>query len=193
MIMAHMRWSLAVLVLAACGSKQPAALGNTGSTTTPAAAPEAAEDCSSSIEDSAPGNHDRFAFESNDLWGYKNAKGAVVIPPTLRHAYEFKPGGVAAAVDGSAKFVFLEPSGNVIAQAYAFDNGPDYFQEGHARIVDANQKIGFINDRGQIAIPPRYDEAGSFCRGKAEVVLAGKPLVIDKRGNPTSAHPADSQ
>lgn len=189
---------VALCLVAACGGK-PA-------TTTPANAEPPAtvapadadgpEDCSSSVESAKAGNHDRYAFESPDgLYGYKNGKGQVVIAPRLRYAYEFKPGGIAAAVDNDSSFVFIDTTGKVIARAYAYDNGPDYFQEGHARIVDDQKKIGFINDRGEITIAPRFDAAESFCGGKAAVREAGSQVYIDKRGQPTTppaAAPAGS-
>jgi hypothetical protein len=150
------------------------------------------EDCASGVESSKPGNHDRYAFEAGDgSYGYKTKAGAVAIAPRFRYAYEFKPTGIAAAVEGDASFVYIDASGNVIARAYAFDNGPDYFQEGHARIVDEQKRVGFINERGVITIAPRFEEAASFCRGKAAVREGGKDLWIDKRGEPTTPPPAD--
>ncbi len=180
---------LVLCAIAACGGHRASVPSNTSSTTakTAAAADDGPEDCASTVEDAAPGNHDRFAFETNDgLYGYRDGKGKVVIAPRFRFAYEFKPGGIAAAVDSDATFVFIDASGKVIARAYAFDNGPDYFQEGHARIVGADKKVGFINDRGEITIAPRFDAADSFCGGKAQVRDGERQLFVDKRGEPTS-------
>lgn len=183
--------ALLLCVVAACGGASPTTPSNASSTTATATAPVAAddgpEDCTSSIEDSQPGNHDRFAFEMADgSYGYKNGKGQVVIAPRLRFGYEFKPGGIAAAVDHDGSLVYIDASGNVIARAYAFDNGPDYFQEGHARIVDGSKKIGFISDRGEITIAPRFDEAESFCGGKSAVREGTRRYFIDKRGHETT-------
>ena len=130
-----------LLAVVGCGGtpsvNPPANANATAAAAANQPAAEAAEDCMSSVESAKPGNHDRFAFQGADeLYGYKNGKGQVVIAPRLRYAYEFKPGGIAAAVDNDASFVFIDTSGKVIARAYAFDNGPDYFQEGLARIVD---------------------------------------------------------
>jgi hypothetical protein len=175
--------------LAGCGapsSPHPEGVRNTGTVSLTADAAPATDDdaCGSQIEDHAAGNHDRYKYEdpATGLTGFKNSAGVVVIKPTYRFAYEFGPGGVAAAVDGTTPFVFIAPSGAVLARAYAFDNGPDYFQEGMARIVDAAGKIGFIDDHGTIAIPPRFDQAEGFCHGRADVVEAGTPFVIDRSG-----------
>jgi hypothetical protein len=186
--MIHRTALVFITVLAACGAQpRPEQVGNTTTVSLSAdAAPATPDDvvCGSEIEDHPPGNHDRFKFEdpATGLFGFKNAAGVVVIQPTYHAVYEFGPGGVSAAIDGKTPFVYLAPSGAVLAKAYAFDNGPDYFQEGMARIVDPAGKIGFIDNRGTIVIPPRFDEASGFCHGRAEVVEAGVTHVIDRTG-----------
>lgn len=142
------------------------------------------EPCEPTIESQPAGNYDRYSFEDpkTGLVGFKNSAGAVVIPATYRFAYEFGTGGIAAAVDGTTPFVFIDSAGKVIAKAYAYDNGPDYFQDGLARIVDPRGKIGFIDNRGKIVITPQFDDAASFCHGKAEVAAGGKTFVIDRAG-----------
>jgi hypothetical protein len=99
--------------------------------------------------------------------------------------------GVAAVIDQMSSYLFIDASGKELARAYAVDSGPDYFQEGHARIWDKRKKVGFMNDRGKIVIPPKFDGAASFCLGKAEVELEGETFYIDKRGNKTTPPPVD--
>ena len=187
-----MRATLLIL-LTACWSRGSAPPGNVGETPRPAPRPavepvDAPEDCMSRVEMWAPGNHDRYTFEdaATSLYGFKDGKGNIVVQPRFRYAYEFGPGGVAAAVDANAKFVFFGPSGATLADAYPFDNGPDYFQEGYARIVDGNKKVGFVSDRGDIVIAPQFDEAEGFCHGVAEVKLGGATLRVDAHGLPTA-------
>ena len=48
------------------------------------------------------------------------------------------------------------------------DNGPDSFHDGLVRVV-RNKKYGFANRKGQLAIPPTYDGAMNFEKGKAKV------------------------
>ncbi len=179
-----------VLVLVACGSStKPAAISSSApAEASPLLVTDAPMDCSGHTEDSKPGNHDRYAFEGADgRYGYKDRNGNVVITPTLRFGYEFKPGGIAAVVDANAEFAFIDTSGKRIARAYAFDNGPDYFQEGFARIVDEKKRIGFISDRGVIParLAPRFDKAESFCGGKAKVMERGNVYFVDRTGAQT--------
>jgi hypothetical protein len=185
-----MRWC--VLVAACSGSAvQPPTNVGVARPEKAVAVTDAPEDCASRMEDWKPGNHDRYAFEDpiRQAWGYRDGKGNVVIAPRFHHAYEFGPGGVAAVVDQVVLFAYIAPSGKLIAKAYAYDNGPDYFQEGFARIVDSNKKIGFMSDRGIIAIAPTFDEAEGFCRGKALVKLGAEQYWIDKQGRKTTPPP----
>jgi hypothetical protein len=186
-----MRW-IVVVALVACGSKQAGPVGNAqrgsgggGQAVT------AAADCTSRIEGWKPGNVDRFSYEDGGKFGFRDGKSRVVIQAIYNHVYDFSPMGIAAVVDDTHPFLFIDTSGKVLAQAFAYDNGPDYFQEGLARIVDATKKVGFITERGTIAIAPQYESAAGFCHGKAEVELNGETYFIDARGNKTTPPPLD--
>jgi WG containing repeat len=188
-----MRWPW--LFLVACGTQPPPApVGNAHPRGNAAPAVAAKEDCSSRIEGWKAGNLDRFAFEDgNHKFGFRDGKGRVVIAAQYNHVYEFSPYGIAAVVDATHPFLFIDASGKVLAQAFAYDNGPDYFQEGYARIVDPDKKVGFVTERGAIATPPRFEAAASFCHGKAEVEIDGETYFIDKHGNKTTPPPLDKE
>jgi hypothetical protein len=131
------------------------------------------------------GLHDRYLFrdEAAELVGYKDKAGAVVIPPVLHDGYAFTPGGLAAVIDGKTPFVFIDTTGKVVFKAFAYDNGPDYYQEGFARIVGPDGKIGFIGETsGRLEIPATLDKATPFCHGKAHVLVGGQEYDIDPRG-----------
>jgi len=74
----------------------------------------------------------------------------------------------------------------VLAVAYAFDNGPDYFQEGLARIVDGG-KIGYLDRTGAIEIAPQFAGAMGFCHGRATVHDGTSEWEIDRTGKPLGA------
>jgi hypothetical protein len=190
-----------VFVIAACGEKSapttPANVGKqTGVRTDPVKL--SVEDCTSLGGGWKPGNHDRFAFQdpASKKYGFRDKAGKVAIAATFLHAYEFSPHGVAGVVvDGKqgSPFQFIDPTGKVLARAFAFDNGPDYWQEGMARIVDDAKRVGFIDERGTIAIAPKFISAAAFCHGKAEVELDGETFFIDKRGNKTTPPVPDKE
>jgi hypothetical protein len=126
--------------------------------------------------DHQPGAHDRYRFEAADgRHGFRDQSGKVVIPPRFRFAYEFSPDGVASVVE-EKRFAFIDVTGRVIAQAYPYDNGPDYFVEGRARIL-RRDKVGFIDRAGKIVVDPRWEYAASFCEGRA-AVCKGCRVVI---------------
>lgn len=49
--------------------------------------------------------------------------------------------------------------------------------------VRENKKWGFINNRGDRIVPPRYDSCTVFSNGYARVMLNKKWGIIDKAGN----------
>jgi hypothetical protein len=130
--------------------------------------------------DHPPGNHDRYGFQDDrdDRYGYRDAAGKVVIEPRFFFAYEFSPEGVAAVVSEQGP-LFIGPDGQVLAQAFLLDNGPDYFSEGRARIVRHGQ-VGFLDAFGKVVIEPRYDHARAFCHGRSLVCTGCAPEAGDE-------------
>jgi hypothetical protein len=133
------------------------------------AAAEQPGPCEPTMFGGTPGAAGLFAFEDErGRWGFRDGDGRVKIPARFLHAYEFFPEGATGAVEDGGVFVFIDTTGRTIARAYPFDNGPDYFVEGFARIVE-NAKFGFIDRSGRIVVKPQYQFALSFCNGLAVV------------------------
>ena len=109
-------------------------------------------------------------FEENDLWGYRDARGKIIIKPRFILATEFT--GEIAAVATRDGWYFIDRNGETLTiRPYVYDNGPDYFQEGLARFW-LDRKIGFIDERGRIVIAasfqyvtPFSDSLAAFCTG----------------------------
>ncbi len=53
-------------------------------------------------------------------------------------------------------------------EAFLMDNGPDYFSEGLARILN-KERFGFIDEKGLVVVEPIYDFAAPFERGLSVV------------------------
>lgn len=188
-----------LIVVAACGGKAVApAPSNVVPHVEQRAPKPVVENCEPRASGGGPGNHDRFSFEDPQThqYGFKDGKGTIVLPAVYSSVSEFSPDGLAGVVSpkpgAPTPFLFIAPSGKAVARAYAFDNGPDYFQEGYARIVDDAKRIGYIDERGAIAIAPKFTGATAFCHGKAHVEIGLDRYWIDRKGNPTKP-PADAE
>ena len=105
-------------------------------------------------------------FEKDDVWGYKDRQGKVVIGPRFSMAGPFSRGIAPVFLDGG--WAYIDRNGRVILKAFTFDNGPDYFREGLARYM-ADGKIGFFDRSGKIVIKAQFDFAGRFSEGRASV------------------------
>jgi hypothetical protein len=132
------------------------------------------DDCEPAMYPQAPAA-DRAAFEDpSGKLGYRDAAGKVAIAPRFFQTYEFFEDGIAGVVDEEGP-AFIDRQGKVLARAYLFDNGPDYFVGDRARIVE-DGKIGFIDRKGTIVVKPGYDHATPFCHGRAGVCLGCKSV-----------------
>lgn len=202
-----MMFRLCALALAAatfgCGDHKPPVTPPTPPGPAPiTAAPDGGDpdDCDPDVPEDVPDDlHDRIAFldEKTELWGYKTKTGKIALPARYDSVTAFGTGGVAAVLldDKTSQnpWRFIDPSGKVLATPFMFDNGPDYWQGGLARIVDDRGKFGFISTTGAIVVPPTYDFAYAFCRGIAKTALDGKAGYIDTTGKPAPAPARDSR
>lgn len=107
---------------------------------------------------------------------YRNYKNAYVYCPLLTQSeltkhYEhvfYQGHNYKIVFIRNKGIVYVDMEGNIIHQAYNFDNGPDYFTEGLARYVE-NGKVGFINEKLEIVIPAQFDFASYFEEGIAKI------------------------
>ncbi len=107
-------------------------------------------------------------FEQEDLWGYKNSSGQVVIMPQFVMAEDFSSEGIAAVADVKG-WAYIDQRGNVVVRPVNYDNGPDPFAEGMARCIGDNGEIGFFDKKGRIVIQPQFGSAFPFQEGLAAV------------------------
>ncbi|MET3207422.1 UNVERIFIED_CONTAM: hypothetical protein ABIC26_000356 [Paenibacillus sp. PvR008] len=104
----------------------------------------------------------------NNLYGYMNTKGTLVIPCQYTEANSFSEGKAKITIASTKENVeseYLLSDG--LALAYAPNTG----------------KIGFVNASGQLAIPFKYKYSRSFSDGLASVKNAKNEVgFIDKSG-----------
>lgn len=109
-----------------------------------------------------------FLDESEEIAriGYRDARGTQVIAPAYSSDSKGFVGGFAEVWRASdAAHGHIDCQGRFIATE---EFGPQPFSEGLARSA-ANGRVGYVNVRGELVIPHRYDGAGRFCSGVAQV------------------------
>ena len=137
-------------------------------------------------------------FEKDDFCGYKNGDKKVVVPAKYYMCTDFDQFGHGAVIGGEHIF-YIDTKGQKIIEAFSYDNGPDYFEDGLARFVE-KEKIGYHDEELNIIIPARFDFAYPFEAGKASYCkgCTKKPVgehytmeggtwgFIDLKGNETT-------
>ncbi|MGJ7030793.1 WG repeat-containing protein [Niabella hirudinis] len=128
----------------------------------------------------AQGQRYYFMDPKDSLIGVKDDKGKVIIPPLGNPVYE--PQDLNEPITDSLIFIgdfindytgasgsfgsMYDRSGTFLYRPLAYDNGPDYFEEGLARCVQKG-KVGFVNEQGKVAIRPQWDWVSPFNYGYA--------------------------
>lgn len=118
-----------------------------------------------------------FQDSKTELWGYKDAKGKVVIHPQYTMAFDEKPQGKLMAVMKDGRVSRIDEKGRVKFESVFFDNGADPYQEGLARFIEKN-KVGFHNEAGAVVIAAKYDFAAPFEKGRS-IVCEGCEAVYE--------------
>ncbi|MCK4665742.1 WG repeat-containing protein, partial [Candidatus Dependentiae bacterium] len=113
-------------------------------------------------------NNERlYLIMKDDLYGYMNRAGEVVIEPQYREAYGFNDEGVAW-VNKDFRWIILHQDGKEYypPHVHVFH---DVFSDGLCSVL-INGKYGFVDKWGKIAIKPEFDFAFNFSEGLAQVL-----------------------
>ncbi|MCL2775846.1 MAG: WG repeat-containing protein [Oscillospiraceae bacterium] len=137
------------------------------------------------------------SVDIDGAYGFIDEKFNLAIPAVYNAVYPFSDGlamvcnyiygsGGEDGDDSAGDFVegsktkFIDKSGNVIIDAKEYDY-IDVFRDGLAHAVK-DGKSGYIDTRGNIAIPFVYDDGGGFYDGLAWTSQVGKCGYIDSGG-----------
>lgn len=109
--------------------------------------------------------------DSSNSIAYLNARGDTMIPDG-KYATAFTDTfrNFAIVYHPERGFIAINKKEQVLFEVFAYDNGPDYPQNGLFRIM-RNGKIGYANLRGKEVIPPQYACAYPFENGIAKVSM----------------------
>jgi hypothetical protein len=136
----------------------------------------------------------------NKKWGYIDNTGQVIAEPQYERCYEFSSAGLAPVFDSKDRqYYFITKKGarivTDIKDFKLYDRmgfGLETFSDGLIP-VEHNDKWGYLNKDGQLAIPAKYDEATGFGSGHAVVTLNKKIYIINTRGEETPVGPGISE
>lgn len=114
-------------------------------------------------------------------YGFINRNGEIVIEPKYRSAKAFKNGFaiVETTTNHIREYKYIKKNGEVLN--FNFDKYYD-FKEDMGLIYNQETGFGFINSMGEIAINPKYKEAGHFSNGLASVKIGNNYGYINKLG-----------
>lgn len=122
------------------------------------------------------------------LYGMIDSNGNIIFDNVLPDALEFSDS--LAYIDNDERKGYIDLQGNF--RITLDDKYVGYrFSEGLAAISDADLKLGFINKKGEIVIPLKYDEGGEFSEGLCKVYSEGGFGYINKNGDLVIAHRFD--
>lgn len=121
--------------------------------------------------------------EKKKRFGCIDKKGNVIVPIKYNDFYPYSDGYIFARK--KKRWYCLKAKGSVISAQTViprFCQVVDFYHEGMARIVKRG-KYGFINTKGKIVIPTKYENARSFYEGMVAVQKNGKWGFVDIKGN----------
>ncbi len=109
-----------------------------------------------------------FEDKKTKLFGFKDAKGKVVVPAQYEMVGEPAEGEALIPVVKNRTFLRMDKKGHVRFESVFFDNAWDYYQDGLARFL-RNNKVGFHDAKGTVVVKPVYDFASPFKDGYSNV------------------------
>ncbi|MDD3336679.1 MAG: WG repeat-containing protein [Eubacteriales bacterium] len=124
-------------------------------------------------------------------WEYIDAKGQSAPEPpeksyplngtSLDLVFNDEGDMTAQVVDEQDNVLIPFSEGYLFNLDYSFGSN-NYFNEGFQALYK-DDRFGFIDEKGQIAIPFIYDEASNFSNGLAQVTVDHRMMYIDYQGN----------
>lgn len=121
-------------------------------------------------------------------WGFVNAYGETLIPPTFGRCNSFSSDGFAPVYDSRSKvYFFVNLKGERLASPYHFAL-LDHFNvtiEGFTNGLapaQLGEKWGYIGTKGMIIVPAIYDATYKFSEGFGIAKRDDRFFVIDDRG-----------
>jgi hypothetical protein len=131
------------------------------------------------FDDALPFSEGLAAVQVGGKWGFVDATGQLVIRPQFKTAFYFREGVGTAQLDSD--YVLIDRSGKVLASGLQF---VDLVFDGRVPAARGG-KNGYLDLRGNVAIPFIYEAGSRFSSGLAAVKKDGKWGYADTDGRLT--------
>ncbi|MBC8986998.1 SEL1-like repeat protein [Pedobacter sp. N36a] len=118
-------------------------------------------------------------FEENQLWGFKNKEGEVILSPQFDEFYTFSHHDLAV-VSKKGKYGYLNTSGKIVIPLI-WDDAFD-FEYSEVAVVALQGKMGLINTKGEQVTAIIYDDLKSLNDGTCYNATDGLWGVITADG-----------
>lgn len=119
-----------------------------------------------------------YPIKQNNLWGYINNEGEILIKPTYQWASTFKEG--FAVIQQNNKKGFINKRGEIVIPP-VFDDAEN-FNKGFA-VVIRDDFYGLIDKTGKIVVPIKYNYLGELSDSLLLAEKDRKYGYLDEKGN----------
>jgi len=116
--------------------------------------------------------------KKDEAWGYIDRRGKFVIPPRFKDANYFYDGIAAVETEDSLEFL-IDRTGKILPRNY--DQLKGVSTEGRIPAELAG-RVGYLNDQGEMVIPPQFQAGWPFREGLAAVESNDQWGYIDRDG-----------
>jgi len=111
-----------------------------------------------------------FLIRQNDLYGFINKTGKIVVKPQFEEAESFSEGLAPVMIDKN--YGYIDKTGKTVIEPQ-YDDVMGSFSAGLAAVKKGG-KWGYVDKKGKIVIEPQFDVASPFSEGLALVVIEFK-------------------
>ena len=128
---------------------------------------------------------------SDELWGYINEKGEMVIAQKFTEAYFFV-NGLAKVEVGDSKDYFIDTNGNIKSGNATFDRARNFCNR-YARVTK-DGLYGLVDANINYVIPPMYSNLGDVAANgllRCQVSSSGKYGYVNTKGEKVIDHQFD--
>lgn len=135
----------------------------------------------STVEEEAGAGLGLRKYRKDGKSGAVNSKGKIVIPPIFDEVWT-QSEGTPILVSLNKKKGYVDLQGNIVIELkYDYKHAMPFSSCGLTTITE-NDKVGFINQKGEWILLPQFDFAYFFCEGFCSVILNKKWGYVDSSG-----------